>query len=71
MVAAQNAEVSLRVREIALLDILDPSPVDGQWDFVLGFACRRASMTTDAFALIYYPGEICHARSSRRCHRQP
>jgi hypothetical protein len=66
MIATQYTEVALRVRIVAFLYIFDPCSVNGQRHFIFRFACSRARMTTDALALVDYPGEICHYRPARQ-----
>src|SRR5208337_306084 len=50
--AAGHLEDTPRVRELPLLHILDPRPVDAQRNLVLDFACHRAGMTADALAAV-------------------
>src|SRR5581483_3704874 len=52
MVAAQHGEVAPRVRELALLDILDPGAERAHRHVVLGLARQCTGMAADALAVV-------------------
>ena len=54
MIAARDLKYAARVREDALLDVLDPGPVHAHRHLVLGFARHRAGVASDALAVIDY-----------------
>jgi hypothetical protein len=54
MVAARDLKYAARVGKNAFLDVLDPGPVHAHGYMVLGFARHRASVTSDALAVIDY-----------------
>ena len=52
MVAARNLKDAPRIGKLALLHILDPGAIDGQRYVVFRLARYRASVATDALAVI-------------------
>ncbi len=54
MIAARDLKYAARVGKQALLDVLDPGAIHAYGHLVLGFACHRAGVTADAFAIIDY-----------------
>jgi hypothetical protein len=61
MIATRDLKYATRVGEDALLDVLDPGPVHAHGYMVLGFACHRAGVTSDALAVIDYEA-VFHPR---------
>ena len=54
MIAARDLKYAARVGENAFLDILDPGPVHAHRYLVLGLACHRAGVASDALAVVDY-----------------
>jgi hypothetical protein len=61
MIAARDLKYAASVRENALLDVFDPSPVYADGNLILGFARHRAGVASDALAIIDYEA-VFHAR---------
>lgn len=59
MVAAHHRKQPLRIRELTLLDILDPSPVHSDRYIMFRFARDRAGMTSNAPPVVDNKTEIC------------
>ncbi len=66
MVAAVDAELSGDIWIGPLLDVLDMSPIDSDWDIMLGLAGDRAGMATDALPVVYHETVIDHSPPSTR-----
>jgi hypothetical protein len=62
VVAAHHREVTPRVRERTLLDVLHPGAVHAQRDLVLLLARHRAGVAADAFPLVDHEA-VAHARA--------
>jgi hypothetical protein len=52
MVAAQDGEIALCMREFPLFDVFDPGAVNPEGDLVLFFAGHAAGMAADTFAMV-------------------
>ena len=58
MVAARDLERAPRLREDALLDVLDPGAGHAQRHLVLGLAGHRAGVTADAAPVVDQEGVV-------------
>ena len=65
VIAPQYRKEPFGYRVFTCFHIFHPSSVHTDWNLVLRFACHRASMAADAFAVIYEKAEV-HCSSSFR-----
>ena len=52
MIAAEDAEMTARIRERALFDVFDPGAEDADGDLMLFLAGHRAGVTPDTSVLV-------------------
>jgi hypothetical protein len=52
VVAPHDAECTVGIGKVTLLDVLDPSAIDANGSVMLGFAGHGASVTADALLII-------------------
>jgi hypothetical protein len=70
MIAACDLKYPARVGEDAFLDVLDPGPVHAHRHLVLGLACHRAGVASNALAVIDYEA-VFHSLEVSTKKRKP
>ena len=60
MIAPMYTELPCRLRKCALFDVLDMGPIYSYWDVMLGLACHRTGMATNARLVVYYKSVVHH-----------
>jgi len=63
MVAPHHGKQSSRFRELALLDVLDPRPIDANGNFMLAFASDRTCVTPDTPSVVDDKSKVWHWNS--------
>ena len=70
MVATHNGKQPGRFRELPLLNVFDPRPINTNGNIVLGLTSNGTSMAPNAFAVINDKAKISQC-SGRRSHQFP
>ena len=60
MIAPMYTELPCSLRKRALFDVLDMGPIYSYGDVMLGLACHRTGMATNARLVVYYKSVVHH-----------